>query len=668
MKLRILFGLFFITTGAMSCGEKNSAPISKAPAMPRIGTATPTLESFEDWKSIWDGTSWIVAWKTTPGIKPTKSALKSLLVHKFIPSGVFSNALSNDLANAVSLDFLSSDIAGNKENISGFSVIKFKTMAPVWPSLFPQLPWHEPILGLPSRALANFMWNSLERIPNVAWVEPNLQSTLAEYTLPPEFDSNGQPKLRRIRADVAWEKVVDANGTPRYTYGGSTSLTWTNVAVIDTGVDFKHTDLYSEDYETSHIFQNPREQANGIDDDGNGYVDDIYGIDATIEMDEWNAQVRDMSTAGTPGQPVPGAADLNGAGQPCPDTAKKCGHGTHVAGIIAAKPGDSSSSTVGVCPSCRIVSIRAARQLNAAGDSVASGGVEDGPIDDAAQIRGVAYIMSLKNESGDPYVRIVNMSLGKYFISRTLAYWFRRLLENDILVVAAAGNDDSDTPSFPAAYDPVLSVCATSEDSASGSGGRGAYAKTSFSNFGAWVDICAPGLQVTSTFPGSKTYVESGTSQATPFVAGAAAYLKSLNPTMSGADIANRLMKYSNAVNLYHGATTTNSMNRLYEGWFPDGTQYFLLGTGFLDLGSAATEGKSCWSPDAKTPEDCISYAFANRKLGYLSQMNGGCVIGSLAGSGHPLANAMASMPFVMLQVGALFTLAKRMRKRARDK
>jgi subtilisin family serine protease len=254
------------------------------------------------------------------------------------------------------------------------------------------------------------------------------------------------------------------------------------------------------------------------------------------------------------------------------------------------------------------------------------------------------------------------MSLGKYFVSRSLSYWFRRLLENDILVVAAAGNDDTDTPNYPGAYSPVLSVCATSEPTSSG--GRGEFAKASFSNFGAWVDICAPGYQILSTLPGGSSGALSGTSMATPFVAGAAGHLKSLFPTLTGTEIADRLMKYSNAVSLYHGVATTNTMNRLYEGWFPDGTQYFLLGAGMLDLGSAATEGQHCWSAEAKTPADCVSFAYSNRSLGYLSQMNGGCVVSSVANTAHPLASAMASMPFVMLQVGALFSLVKRLRRR----
>ncbi len=641
-----------------SCGAPETSPTKKAPVRPHNGNALPTLANFNDWKTLWDGKSWIIAWKDSVGKSPTTSAIRSHIVHGILPGTLFSDNAAVALAAATHVELLTTKHASKKENISGFSVVKFSTLSPAWSQFLPAIPWHENAFGIPSLPVTKFLWSNLEKIPDAAWVEPDLQSELLDattdttYALPPQLSSGGV-QIKRIRADVAWRDALNADGTHRYEYGKTANLNWTNVAVVDTGVDYTHPSLYDSNYDLSHIFTNPREKSNCQDNDGNGYIGDIHGIDATIEMSDWNAAMQKVCNSAADAQPIPGPADLGGAGKACPDGATHCGHGTHVSGIIAAKPGGTGAA-IGVCPSCRIVSIRVA--------STAPDGSDDGSIDDSAQIRAVNYILGLKNENGDPYVRIVNMSLGKYFISRSLEYWFRKLLENDILVIAAAGNDDTDTINYPAGYAPVLSVCATSEPS-SGGGGRGEFAKTSFSNFGSWVDICAPGFNITSTFPGGGEHQESGTSQATPFVAGAAGYLKSLDPTMSGADIAKRLTKYANAVNLYHGKDTTNDMNRLYEGWFPDGTQYYLLGTGFLDLGSAVTEGKSCWNTAAK-PDECVSYVFSNNNLGYLSQLPGGCVISSLSSNAHPVANAMASMPFLMLQVGALFSLARRLRKR----
>jgi subtilisin family serine protease len=503
----------------------------------------------------------------------------------------------------------------------------------------------------------------MNQTPDVAWAEPNLQSELYvdTYTLPPEMNSNSgiAPPLRRIRAHEAWEKALNASGAHRYEFGKTADLNWTNVAVVDNGVDYFHPDLYDKTESQSHIFKNPRETANCQDDDGNGYIDDIFGVDATLERDEWNTAVQAVCSSSTSAQPIPGAAGIGGPGKACPDGATKCGHGTHVAGIIAAKPGGTSTDTIGVCPSCRIVSLRVSdctcgKKSCACSDP---GVTDEGPIQDSSQIRAINYIIQLNDAEGNPYIRIANMSLGKYFVSRSLSYWFRRLLENDILVVAAAGNDDTDTPSYPGAYAPVLAVCATSEK-----GGRGEYGKTKFSNFGAWVDICAPGYQITSTVPGENsgqgnTGQKSGTSQATPFVAGAAGYLKSLYPNLSGAAIADRLKRYADAYHLYYGADYTNPVNRLYSGEFPtaDKTKYFLLGTGFLDLASAMSEGKLCWS--TSEPSACTSFVFGDHELGYQSQLNGGCIVSSVASDKIPFSGILASMPFLMLQAWFIYKL-----------
>lgn len=650
-----------------ACGAPD--PIApKRPAIPS-GSAIPTLDNLHEWESIWDKRSWIVALREPKNlpVEDLRVRLRNAML-KILPNHAFLDGQANLTGYVASVNLEMLTQPSHSDGTVAFAMVEFpeKSDDPAQ-----KLATLVPSLGLsPTNLLRDATQLQLAIVQNVEeveWAEPNLQSTLAEeptYNLPPEFEdtSSAAVALKLIRADVAWRSVVGSNNLPRYEYEKSIELNWTNVAVIDTGVDYLQEDLHDKEKpDLSHIFINPRDPQNCKDDDGNGYIDDVYGIDASIEKEAWNSQMKKVCASG--GQPIPGSADIGGGGVKCPpavdDETRQCSHGTHVAGTIAARHGAKDGS-IGVCPSCRIISARVSK-LCKHGDpeNCANGDVfVDGPINDASQIRAIAYLLNLKDASGSPYARVVNMSLGKYFISRSLNYWFRKLLEKDILVVAAAGNDDTDTPNYPAAYSPVLSVCATS--SPEDAGGRGEYAKASFSNFGSWVDICAPGHKIISTLPGEGTGDKNGTSMATPHVAGAAGFMKSVNPEMSGQEIADALMKYSNFPALYRSATTTNNMNRLYQGWFPDDTRYYLLGTGFLDLAAAVTQGQVCWDDNKQA---CLSIAYDDHMSGMASQINGGCVVSNMASSAFSLSDILASMPLVMLQLLGLLRLVRSWRR-----
>jgi hypothetical protein len=124
---------------------------------------------------------------------------------------------------------------------------------------------------------------------------------------------------------------------------------------------------------------------------------------------------------------------------------------------------------------------------------------------------------------------------------------------------------------------------------------------------------------------------------------------------MSASSITDKLTKYSDAYHLYYGADYINPMNRFYSGEYPGGTKYYLLGTGLLDLASAVTEGKACWNTD--DPTACTSFVYANKQLGYQSQMTGGCIVSSIASNMFSFSGILASMPFLMLQLWAIFKL-----------
>lgn len=172
-----------------------------------------------------------------------------------------------------------------------------------------------------------------------------------------------------------------------------------------------------------------------------------------------------------------------------------------------------------------------------------------------------------------------------------MSYIIRNLDKKGVIVVAAAGNDNSDSPSYPAAYAPVVAVCATGEEEIH----RGQFGKAIFSNFGDWVDICAPGVEIESTIPGTRgdfsgqkiglTTRKDGTSQATPFVAGALGYLLSVSADKKSAkQLIRELKESANYDDLYNAPFNKG----FYEACYPDHSACdALLGSGFLDLFNA---------------------------------------------------------------------------------
>ncbi len=258
------------------------------------------------------------------------------------------------------------------------------------------------------------------------------------------------------------------------------------VGVLDSGVDYNHPDL------SPNIWTNPGEiQGNGIDDDGNGFIDDVHGWDFA-----------------------------NNDSDPIDDNC----HGTHVAGIIGAT-GNNNIGVVGVCWNISIVSIKIA---DADGVWVAT---------DA--INAVYYATKVG-------VHLTSNSWGGSGFSQTLKDAITDADNHGILFITSAGNDGVDTdvsPHYPSAYDNpnIIAVAATDQNDA-----LAQFTPPKSSNYGATtVDLAAPGKNIFSTFPtfvtsymsskGFSTNYQSisGTSTAAPYVAGVCALLKSVVPSIT---------------------------------------------------------------------------------------------------------------------------------------
>lgn len=263
------------------------------------------------------------------------------------------------------------------------------------------------------------------------------------------------------------------------------------VAVIDTGLDYYHPDLHPE-----NIYFNSAEVLNGRDDDGNGYVDDVLG---------WNF--------------------VDGNGNPW----DQAGHGTHVAGTIAARTGNGEG-IAGMVPAARILPLKA---LNFIGHGRASRVAE-----------AIYYAVGQS-------ARVINLSLGGEQLSRAARQAIEYAHHKGVVVVVAAGNDGRDVAGQGlAALDGVITV------GASGSDDR----RASFSNYGANVDLVAPGVDILSlrarrtdlalmaetvdytpgrNFVGPKAryYRATGTSFAAPFVSGVACLILEQRPELDAAAV-----------------------------------------------------------------------------------------------------------------------------------
>ncbi len=365
---------------------------------------------------------------------------------------------------------------------------------------------------------------------------------------------------------------IDATAAWSFVTGSSNVV----VAVIDTGVDYNHVDLAPNMWTNSGEIPN-----NGLDDDGNGYIDDYYGIDA-----------------------------ITGSGDPMDDNATIY-HGTHCSGTIGAR-GNNSIGVVGVNWTVKIMALKF---LNSSG----SGSTSDA-------ITCIDYAIAKG-------ANVMSNSWGGGGYDQSLKDAIDAAQAAGILFVAAAGNTSTGGvntdihPNYPSCYDSpnIISVAATDDTDS----------LASFSNYGpTTVDVAAPGVNIYSTQRGNNYQYLSGTSMATPHVAGLAALLKAYNSGWDWQAIKSRILAGTVGLGSLAGKIVTGGRINAYNSLFADVSVphiYFLApssasvgswidingygfgetqGTGFVQFGGGSQAAVSTWIDSAihcQVPSSALS-------------------------------------------------------------
>jgi len=285
------------------------------------------------------------------------------------------------------------------------------------------------------QAVANFKSD-----PNVEIAEPNY--IIRAAAVPNDTDYGEQWGLNNtgqsvngipgtsgsdIGVESAWDRITNCNSV--------------TVAILDTGVNYTHSDL------SANIWNNAGETANGADSDGNGFIDDVRGWDF-----------------------------ISNDNTPYPDAGHES-HGTHVAGIVGAR-GNNSSGTTGVCWQVKLMPLRIL-------DGSGTGLVSD-----------LALAINYAVSNG---AKVINLSLDSTGNSNAVSTAINNANANGVVIVTAAGNANLDveiTASYPCRNTQANIICVAALDQN--------FAKASFSSFGATsVDVGAPGRNIKSSYPGT---------------------------------------------------------------------------------------------------------------------------------------------------------------------
>ena len=402
-----------------------------------------------------------------------------LLVFLMLPffSSIHSQKVSHDhLDGAIYIKIKNS----SEINWPGLFVIENKEEFPYWTQ------WHneyhivdirKPFSHLKTKTFDRTYEVRFEKAEKVTrFIEDIKQLSFVEYVEPKDiFRLNYTPNDPKTNLQYALN-TIDAYSAFDIHKGGNAVI-----AIVDDAVLTTHEDILP------NLWTNPNEiPNNNIDDDNNGYRDDINGWDAADNDNDPNPPSSASSSVFT--------------------------HGTHCAGIASAAT-DNSKGIASIGFNCKIMPVKS---------STSNGNAQY--ID--AGYDGIAYAMAAGAD-------VISMSWGGNNYSQTAQNIFNQAHNLGITLVAAAGNDASSQTFYPAGYNYVISVASTDQSDN----------LSSFTNYGSTIDVCAPGSSIYSCVASGPTgySTKSGTSMACPLVAGLCGLLKSLDNNLSPDDIENCL-------------------------------------------------------------------------------------------------------------------------------
>lgn len=341
--------------------------------------------------------------------------------------------------------------------------------------------------------------NTLERLPSVASISTNNVVRATEWSNDPESSKLwGLNNQGQVINGVAGTPDADIDLPEALAH--ATVQTQVVVGIVDTGIDYNHPDL------RDNMWKNPGEIAgNNRDDDGNGFIDDVYGFNF-----------------------------VNNTGNPMDDDE----HGTHVAGTIAASL-NNSQGVAGIASGA--AKLMAIKFLDANGSGTY-----------ANAIRALNYATMMSSRGVN--LKVLNNSWGGYGTVPALEDAVNATNAAGMLFVASAGNESNDNngefKAIPASYasSNIISVAATNN----------LDELASFSNYGATtVDLAAPGVGILSTTPGNRYQSFNGTSMAAPHVAGALALAWACHPDKTSTEIQDALFGSVDALDSLDGAVAT---------------------------------------------------------------------------------------------------------------
>jgi thermitase len=333
------------------------------------------------------------------------------------------------------------------------------------------------------------------QLAEVEYAEPNFEISLPDSLAAPVRPRDPQFSDQWALANSGQKGGKEgADISATLAWATSTGSDKVVVAVLDSGVDYTHEDL------VQNMWVRPATMT-PYQDNELGTIDDLNGYNA-----------------------------IDSAADPMDEN----GHGTHCAGIIGAE-GENDLGIAGVNWKVQIMPLKF---MNAGGFGTTKDAIE-----------AINYVIDRKKAGVN--VRIISASWGSTQKSRALEDVIRKAYENDILFVAAAGNASTNndrSPHFPSSYNVpnVISVAALDRNDQ----------LASFSNYGSKsVAIAAPGVEILSTWLGNQYEEKSGTSMATPVVAGVAALVLAENPNLSVDDLRTRLMASTDPIVALKGKT-----------------------------------------------------------------------------------------------------------------